>query len=145
MPKSIREILKSKGSAVWSIGPDATVLEALKLMEEKGIGAVLVMEAGKIAGILSERDYARKVVLKGKTSAKTRVREIMTAKVFAVSQEQSVEECMALMTASRIRHLPVLEGDRVIGMISIGDVVKAVIEEQQFAIDQLNKYITGSL
>jgi CBS domain-containing protein len=115
------------------------------LLEEKDIGAVLVMEGDKIVGILSERDYARKVILKGKSSSATKVREIMTAKVRAVSPEQSVEECMALMTASRIRHLPVLDGGRVAGLISIGDVVKAIIADQKFAIDQFNKYITGSL
>ena len=142
--KTIHDILKEKGDAIWSIGPDETVLEALWLMAEKNIGAVLVMEEGKIVGILSERDYARKVVLKGKASGDTRVREIMTDKVLVVHANRSVEDCMALMTSSRVRHLPVLDGGQVAGVLSIGDVVKAVIADQQFTIEQLSTYISGN-
>ena len=142
--KTIRDILKEKGGAIWSIDPDATVLEALRLMAEKNIGAVLAMKEGKIVGILSERDYARKVVLKGKASSDTPVREIMTEKVLVVHADNSVEDCMALMTSSRVRHLPVLDGARLLGLLSIGDVVKAVIADQKFVIDQLSTYISGN-
>jgi CBS domain-containing protein len=142
--KTIRDMLKDKGGALWSIGPDATVFEALQLMAEKNIGAVLVMHEGRIVGILSERDYARKVILKGRSSSATRVREIMTAKVLIVHTHNSVEECMALMTSSRVRHLPVMDGDSLAGLLSIGDVVKAVIADQQFMIEQLSAYITGN-
>jgi CBS domain-containing protein len=142
--KTIRDMLKEKGSAIWSIDPDATVLEALRLMAEKNIGAVLVMREGKIVGILSERDYARKVVLKGKTSVETRVKEIMTDKVLVVHADNNVEDCMALMTSSHVRHLPVLDGDRLAGLLSIGDIVKAVIADQKFTIEQLSTYISGN-
>jgi CBS domain-containing protein len=120
-----------------------TVYDALKLMAEKNLGAVLVMEGDRLAGILSERDYARKVILHGKSSRDTLVREIMSERVVCVVPEQPAEECMALMTDKRVRHLPVLEGDQVIGVISIGDVVKAIISEQEFMIEQLEHYITG--
>ena len=141
--KTIKDILKTKGTTIWSISPDASVFDALTLMAEKNAGAVIVMEAGKLVGILSERDYARKVIIKGKTSKKTKVREIMTEKVLYVSSSQKVEDCMALMTEKRIRHLPVLENETLIGVISIGDVVKAVISDQKNVIDQLEKYITS--
>jgi len=142
--RTVRDLLRGKGYDVWSIGPEASVYEALKLMAEKNIGAVLVMDAGNLVGIMSERDYARKVILKGKSSKDTPVREIMTEKVLCVRPDQTTEECMALMTNKRVRHLPVIEGDRVIGVISIGDVVKAIISDQEFMIEQLANYITGS-
>jgi CBS domain-containing protein len=143
--KTVGDLLRTKGDKVWSIGPDATVYEALAVMAEKDVGALLVLDnAGQLVGVLSERDYARKVVLKGKTSRETRVREIMTEKVVGVRPDQTIEECMALMTNKRIRHLPVLEGGRLAGVISIGDVVKAIISEQEFVIEQLENYITGN-
>jgi CBS domain-containing protein len=129
---------------VWSIGCDATVYDALKLMAEKNIGAVLVMDAGRFGGILSERDYARKVILHGKTAEETPVGEIMTERVVCVRPEQKTEECMALMTDKHVRHLPVLEDGQVVGIISIGDVVKAIISQQEFIIEQLEQYITGT-
>ena len=141
---TVNQLLRSKGSAIWSIGPDATVYEALQLMAEKDVGALLVLDEGALGGILSERDYARKIVLKGKTSRDTLVREIMTERVVCVRADQSVEECMALMTNKRIRHLPVLADNQLAGVISIGDVVKAIISEQEFIIEQLENYITGS-
>ena len=139
--KTIKEILQSKPLGVLSISPEASVLDALRLMAEKEVGALVVLENERLAGIFSERDYARKVILHGKSSKDTSVREIMTAKVVYVRPEQSVEECMALMTDKRIRHLPVLQENRVIGVISIGDVVKEVISEQRFVIEQLEQYI----
>src|SRR5436309_15048656 len=125
--KRICDLLDDKGRAVWSLAPDATVYEAIEQMAQKGVGALLVMEGQRLVGIVSERDYARKVILQGKSSWDTPIREIMTDKVFYVRPEQTVEDCMALMTARRIRHLPVLEDDQVIGVVSIGDLVKAVI------------------
>ena len=142
--KTVSEILKSKPeSIVHSIAPDAPVLDAIKLMAEKRIGALLVMEGGKVLGIVTERDYARKVVLKGRSSRETPVRDIMTGEVMYVSPAQSSENCMALMTEKRLRHLPVMEGERLVGLVSIGDLVKEVISEQQFIIDQLQHYISG--
>lgn len=144
--KSVRHCLMSKpdsGRQVWSIDPDASVLEALRLMADKDIGALLVMQGGRLAGIFSERDYARKIILQGKTSRETCVRDVMTTPVIAVSPDQSIEHCMALMTNKHIRHLPVLEEDQVVGVISIGDVVKEIIAEQEFVIQQLENYITG--
>jgi CBS domain-containing protein len=141
--KTVRQLLQQKGYNIWSIAPDATVYNALELMADKNIGAVLVMDGENLVGILSERDYARKVILKARFSRDTLVREIMTEKVVCVRPDQSVEECMALMTAKRIRHLPVTEGSKVIGVISIGDAVKAVISEQEFIIEQLENYISG--
>ena len=140
---TVRQILQSKGHQVWSVSPEASVYEALQLMAEKDVGALVVMEGDRLVGIFSERDYARKVILHGKTSRETHVREIMTARVAVVGPEQSTDECMALMTAKHIRHLPVMEGERLIGLISIGDVVKAVISNQEFVISQLENYITG--
>jgi CBS domain-containing protein len=119
------------------------VYEALRVMAEKDVGALLVMEDGSLVGIISERDYARKVILKGKTSRETLVREIMTERPVCVRADQTIEECMALMTNKRIRHLPVLENNQLIGVISIGDVVKDIISEQEFMIEQLENYITG--
>jgi CBS domain-containing protein len=142
--KTVRELLRNKGYHVYSIGPDASVYEALTLMAEKDVGALLVLDnAGQLVGILSERDYARKIVLKGKTSRETPVREIMTEKVVWVRPDQTIEECMALMTNKHIRHLPVMEEGRLLGVISIGDVVKDIISEQEFVIAQLENYITG--
>jgi CBS domain-containing protein len=143
MMKIVGQLLQTKGRQVWSIGPEAMVYEALKLMAEKGVGALVVLEAGQVVGIISERDYARKVSLQGKSDRSTPVREIMTSKVVYIRPEQTIEDCMALMTDKRIRHLPVLDGAQLIGVISIGDVVKAVISEQEFIIEQLENYITG--
>jgi len=141
--KTVSEILKLKGSEVFTISPDDTVFDALKIMADKQIGALLAIDNGEVAGIMSERDYARKVILHGKLSKDTLVREIMSSKVLYVTKEQSTEDCMALMINKRIRHLPVYENERLIGLISIGDVVKAVIDEKEFIIDQLVNYITG--
>jgi CBS domain-containing protein len=141
--KTVRELLRAKGYDIWSVAPDASVYDALKLMADKNVGAVLVTDAGNLVGILSERDYARKVILKGKTSKDTPVREIMTEKVVYVRPDQTTDECMALMTNKRVRHLPVIEDDRLIGIISIGDVVKAIMSHQEFMIEQLENYITG--
>lgn len=140
---TVRQVLEKKGYDIWWIDPDATVYEALELMAEKNIGAVLVMKDGELVGILSERDYARKVILKGRFSRETPVRDIMSERVVCVRPDQTLDECMALMTEKRIRHLPVIENNRVIGVISIGDVVKAIISEQAFVIQQLENYITG--
>jgi CBS domain-containing protein len=144
--KSVREVLKTKTKEVWSILPYATVFDALKLMGEKKIGALMVIDdKGKVAGIISERDYARKVILKGKASKDTKVEEIMTpaSEMFAVKPENSVEECMILMTGKHVRHLPVLEKDKFIGVVSIGDVVKSIISEQETLIEHLSGYIAG--
>jgi CBS domain-containing protein len=140
---TVRDILKIKGNEVWSIGPDKTVYDALMLMAVKDIGALVAVEDDSIVGIVSERDYARRVILKGKSSKKTTLREIMTTKVCYVTPEYSVQECMALMTDKTVRHLPVLEENRLVGLVSIGDVVKSVISEQEFIIEQLESYITG--
>ena len=140
--KTVHRLLEKKGRDIFSIGPDATVYEALGVMGQRNIGALLVMEGGRLLGILSERDYARKVVLQGKTSRDTKVREIMTRQVVCVTGERTVEEAMALMSGRRVRHLPVVAEDRVVGVVSIGDVVDAVIEEQEFHIQQLETYIT---
>jgi CBS domain-containing protein len=141
---TVRELLAKKGDQVWSVSPDATVYEALQLMADKNVGAVLVMSGRELHGILSERDYARQVILKGKTSRDTPVREIMTTRVVGVAPDRTIEDCMALMTDKRIRHLPVMTSDGVIGVLSIGDVVKAVISEKEFLIEQLESYITSS-
>lgn len=141
--KLVKHLLEEKGNEIWSIEPDRSVLDAIKMMAEKGIGALLVMDGEQLTGILSERDYARKVILQGRSSSDTAVREIMTDKVFSTAPERSVEECMALMTEKRIRHLPVVNSGAVIGVLSIGDLVKAKIEEQEFQIKQLENYITA--
>jgi CBS domain-containing protein len=140
---TISEILSHKGSAVWSISPDATVFEAIQMMADKNIGALLVTENGKLAGIISERDYTRKVMLKGKSSKTTAVREILSSNVTHVSPSSTVEECMRLMTDHHFRHLPVLDGERIAGIISIGDLVNWIISAQHTAISQLQTYITG--
>jgi len=141
--KTIREILKEKNSTIWCIKPTDSVFAAIQIMDEHQIGALLVQEGDKLVGIISERDYARKVILKGKSSKNTQVQEIMTRQVIYVSPSQTMEECMALMTEKRIRHLPVLEEGKLMGIISIGDAVKAAITEKEFLIDQLTKYISG--
>ena len=143
MQKTVARLLEVKGDHVWSINPDATVFEGIELLAEKDIGALLVLEGEHLAGIVSERDYARKIVLQGRESRTTPIRDIMTAELHTVTLETTTSECMELMTNERIRHLPVLEDGRVVGLISIGDVVRSVIEEQQFLIDQLESYITG--
>lgn len=142
--KTVQQILRHKGSAFWSVTPDTMVYEALKLLAEKDVGALLVLENGRLVGIISERDYARKVILKGKSSLDTPVKEIMTGRVMCVRPDQSVEECMAMVTEKRIRHLPVVVDDEVVGVVSIGDLVKASIDEKDFLIKQLENYITGS-
>ncbi|WP_174875374.1 CBS domain-containing protein [Vogesella oryzae] len=139
--QTVRQLLQRKKTGLITIGPDATVFQALQLMAEHDIGAVLVMDMGDVLGIFSERDYARRIVLQGRTSAGTKVRDIMTSKVVYVTPEQSVAQCMALMTEKRFRHLPVLEDDKVLGLLSIGDLVSATIDEQQFVIEQLVNYI----
>jgi CBS domain-containing protein len=141
--KTVRQILDAKGSSVLTVAPDTSVFEALGLMARQDVGALVVVEGDTIRGLLSERDYARKVILKGKRSADTPVREIMTPEVICVSPKQKTDACMALMTKKHIRHLPVLEEESLVGIISIGDVVKAIIDEQQFTIEQLHHYITG--
>lgn len=141
---SVRHILEGKGNNVWSVTPDTTVFDALKLMSEKNLGAVLVQHEGHLDGIFSERDYARKIILKGKSSKETSVEEIMTAHVVTVEPKHSIEECMTLMTTQRVRHLPVVDGGKVVGVISIGDVVKSIISDQEETIKHLENYITGT-
>ena len=139
----VSQLLRSKGPEIWSVTPETSVYDAIKLMADKGIGALLVLEGERLVGIISERDYARKVILQGKSSRNTPVSEIMTSRVFYVQPEQSIEECMALMTDKHIRHLPVLQDGRLIGIISIGDVVKAIISDREIMIRELERYITG--
>ena len=140
----VADILKAKGDAiVHSIGPNDSVFDALQRMADKDIGALLVMEEGRIVGILTERDYARKIALKGRTSVLTQVCDVMTTSVMFVKPAQTSEECMALMTDNRLRHLPVINDDKLIGLISIGDLVKHIISEQKFVIEQLEQYISG--
>lgn len=141
--RTVRHLLDAKSPEVFAIGPDAPVIDAVRLMAEKGIGALLVMQEGRLAGILSERDYARKVVLQGRASSTTPVRDIMTADVVSVGLDDSAERCMQIVTESRIRHLPVVDRGAVLGVVSIGDLVKAVIEDQQLELDQLQRYIAS--
>ena len=141
---TVRDILRTKGFEMWSVTPDTSVYDALKLMADKNVGAVLVMEGGELVGILSERDYARKVALLGRTPVDTPARDIMTDRVICVRPEESAEEVMALMTEKKVRHLPVLEEDKLSGLISIGDVVKATIDQKEFLIEQLEHYIRGT-
>jgi CBS domain-containing protein len=140
---SINEILDHKGATVWTIAPDATVFEAIQLMSDKNIGALLVTEHSKLIGIISERDYTRKVALKGKSSKELKVREIIPDRVFSVTPQHTIEECMRLMTERRVRHLPVLAGEKIIGVISIGDLVNWIISAQSSTIHQLETYISG--
>ena len=142
--KRVCDLLHGKGRAVWFLTPDATVYEAIDQMAEKGVGALLVMEREQLVGIVSERDYARKVILKGKSSRETRVDEIMSQPVICVSPDLTVDQTMALMTEKHVRHLPVVVGDTVVGVISIGDVVRGIIDDKEFYIQQLTTYITAS-
>src|SRR5947208_12953012 len=142
--KTVTQLLRGKGHGILSVSPDTPVFDALQVMADKNVGALLVLERGELVGIFSERDYARKIILKGKASKETPVREIMSSHVLYVRPEQTIEDCMALMTDKRVRDLPVLEeGQRVVGVISIGDVVKDILSEQEFIIEQLQNYITG--
>jgi CBS domain-containing protein len=138
----VSDLLKHKGRDIWSLPPDATVYEAIDQMAQKSVGALLVMEGERLVGIVSERDYARKVILKGKASQETEVREIMSRPVICVRPEFTIEETMALMTEKRVRHLPVVVDDKVMGVISIGDVVRGIIDDKEFYIQQLTNYIT---
>jgi CBS domain-containing protein len=142
--KTVRQVLGAKGYTVHTIDPEAPVFEALQKMADEDVGALVVVEDGELVGLLSERDYARKVILQGKSSKATPVRDIMSRRVLCVGSQQGVDACMALMTENRLRHLPVLENEQLAGIISIGDVVKAIIEDQQFTIEQLEHYIRGT-
>jgi CBS domain-containing protein len=139
----VKDILEGKGGKIYSISPSATVFEALQMMSEKEIGALVVMENSKVVGIMSERDYARKVILLGKTSRETSVKEVMSTTLFSVKPEAKVEDVMVLMTGKHVRHLPVFEKDKFVGIISIGDVVKSIISDKNFLINQLSEYIAG--
>jgi len=143
MSKSIAQVLKIKGSDVWTVGPDATVYEALGVMANKGVGALLVIEEGQVIGIFTERDHARKVDLGGRCSQKAFVRQVMSEDVCYITPQTSVDEAMAIMTDNRCRHLPVMEDDQLVGLASIGDLVKASLDEKDFVIKQLKKYIKG--
>jgi len=139
--KTVQQLLQAKGGAVHAVSPDASVLDAIKIMAEKGIGALVVLDGGRLAGVISERDYARKIILHGRSSQDTSVREIMTEKVVTVRSEQTVEDCMALMTTKRIRHLPVVDAGKLAGVLSIGDLVKEMIADREETIKQLESYI----
>jgi len=138
---TVAQLLGQKPRGIFSVAPDAPVLDAIRAMAEHGVGALLVMQGDKLAGIVSERDYARKVILKGRSSSDTPVKQIMTAEVITVEPSQSTQQCMQIMTDRRVRHLPVVEGGRVLGMLSIGDLVRAVLAEQAQTIEQLENYI----
>ena len=140
----VSQFLEKKGHDVWWVAPETTVFDALQLMAKKKVGALLVLEEDSLVGVFSERDYARKVILKGKSSKDTPVGDIMSTKIVCVAPNQSTEECMSLMTEKRVRHLPVMDGEKLIGIISIGDVVKAVIADREDVIEQLEHYITGT-
>ena len=139
---SIKQVLQSKGHDICSIGPDASVYDAIAKMAQEEVGALVVLEGESLVGVVSERDYARKVVLQGRSSRDTKIGDIMTTRVAYARPDQSVEECMATMTEKRIRHLPVMDGDKLLGVISIGDLVKSIMEEQQHVIEQLEQYIS---
>jgi CBS domain-containing protein len=141
--ETVGTMLRHKGAELFWLSPEATVYEAVAMMADKGVGALLVLSEGRLAGIVSERDYARKVILKGKHSREIQVREIMTSPVITITPEHSVDDCMRMITQHRIRHLPVVAGDQLVGMISIGDVVKSIISAQAHTIDQLSGYIEG--
>ncbi|MEE8281270.1 MAG: CBS domain-containing protein [Gammaproteobacteria bacterium] len=141
--KRIQTLLKKKGYDVWSIAPDASVYDAIHLMAEKAVGALIVMDGQKLVGVISERDYARKIILEGRSSENTKISEIMSSEVITTGPDNRIEECMAIMTERRIRHLPVLDGNEVLGVISLGDLVKYIIAEQQFVIEQMERYING--
>ncbi len=138
----LKQVLQSKGHDVWSVGPEDSVYDAMQMMADKDVGALVVTDGDSLVGVFSERDYARKVILRGRSSKDTKVKEIMTSRVAYARPEQSVEECMALMTEKHIRHLPVMDGEKLLGFISIGDLVKSIIEEQQHTIAQLEQYIS---
>jgi CBS domain-containing protein len=141
---TVRDLMRTKDSSqIWSISPDSTVYEALQQLAEKKVGALLVISAGKIEGILSERDCVRKVDLAGKTSREMKVGEIMTSHVLYIDVNQPLEECMAIMTEKKVRHLPVFDGQKLVGIVSVGDVLKEIISDQKFMLDQLSRYITG--
>jgi CBS domain-containing protein len=139
---TVKQLLQGKGHEVWSIGPDASVYDAVAMMADKEVGALVVMDGDSLVGVLSERDYARKVMLQGRSSNDTKIEEVMTSRVAYARPDQTVEECMAMMTEKRVRHLPVMDGEKLLGIISIGDLVKTIIEEQQHVIQQLEQYIT---
>ena len=139
----IVDVLKAKNSDVWSITSQETAYRALEIMADKDIGALLVIDEGHIVGMFSERDYARKVILKGKSSKETTVGELMSSPVFSISPEKRIEECMAIMTSTHNRHMPVIEDNRLIGLVSLGDIVSAIITAQKITIQDLNKYLTG--
>lgn len=139
---SVRQILQGKGHDIWSIGPELSVYDAIEMMAREEVGALVVLDGETLVGVLSERDYARKVVLQGRSSRDTKIKDIMTTRVAFARPDQSVEDCMAMMTDKRIRHLPVMDGDKLLGVISIGDLVKSIIEEQQHVIEQLEQYIS---
>ncbi len=141
--KKVKDVLDVKGRRIWSIESSASVYDAMRLMADKEIGALMVMEGTKLVGIISERDYARKVILQGRSSGSTQVKEIMTARLVYTHPEEQIEECMALMTEKRVRHLPVIDEGKLLGVISIGDLVKSIIDEQKFVIEQLEQYISG--
>ena len=141
--QTVRDILKAKGTDVWCVEPDATVFDALQRMADKEVGALVVMQGEQIVGLISERDYARKIILHGRSSPTTLVREIMTSPVVYIHLDQPIEECMSLMTEKRTRHLPVMENGKLVGLISIGDIVKSIIADQQFIIEQLVRYVSG--
>jgi CBS domain-containing protein len=144
LDEPVMSLLALKSQDVWSISPDSTVYEAIEQMAEKKVGALIVLDDGRLEGIVSERDYARKVILKNKHSQETRVREIMTAPVLFTRPDESINECMRMMTAHRVRHLPVVQGDRVVGMLSIGDLVNWIIRSHEHTIHQLKSYIAGA-
>ncbi|HEY2988332.1 MAG TPA: CBS domain-containing protein [Candidatus Binatia bacterium] len=139
----VKDILAVKGGDVWSVTPQSMVYDAMKLMAEKGVGALMVILNGEVLGVISERDYARKVILQGRASRTTQVREIMSTQVLYAHPEQNIEQCMVLMTEKRVRHLPVWDEGRLLGVISIGDLVKSIITDQKFMIEQLERYITS--
>ena len=140
---TIKSLLKAKGGKVWSIGPEATVYEAIELLDEKNIGALMVVDGDQVLGIFSERDYVRKIAIKGRSSKDTTVQEIMTSKIIDSEPSATIDDCMNLMTEARIRHLPICEDGKLLGMISIGDLVKAIITDQKRTIEQLGQYINS--
>ena len=140
---TVKDIIASKGVAVWTITPAATIFKALQLMQEKGVGALVVVDKGKPVGMISERDYARKVVLTGRTAKGTKIKEVMATQLLGVRPDTTADECMRLMTVQRVRHLPVLDGERLVGIVSIGDLVKSTIDEQRDTIENLTSYIVG--
>ena len=139
---SVKQILQTKGHDIWSVGPEVSVYDAIAKMAQKEVGALVVLEGELLVGVVSERDYARKVVLQGRSSRDTKIKDIMTTRVAYARPDQSVEDCMAMMTEKRIRHLPVMDGEKLLGVLSIGDLVKSIMEEQKHVIEQLEQYIS---